>query len=831
MISTLKALMRAVVFAALSVAFAMFAGAGTDDSVQIVITDTKTQPIAGATLEVRQAGKVVESATTDEHGIVTLIVPAGERYELTVSRNGYVTTQSVLDLEGGKAPEQVEVVMPQSALSKQEIEVSATASNPTAESASVPATINTQQAKVTPGKPATVADTLPLVPGVVRAPDGSVQIAGYGETHSALLVNSVNVTDPATGDFGLSIPIDSVETISVSEMPYLAEYGKFTGGVVAAETRRGGEKWEWSLNDPLPDFRIRSLHLEGVRDASPRLNFSGPIIPGKLYFMEGGEYLLYKREVYTLPFGSNETKSEAINSFSQLDWIVSGRQTITASFHIAPQALDYAGLNFFNPQPVTPNARFHESTATIIDRISIGEGLLQTTFANTQVTSDVRPQSLGDMVLSPGGNSGSYFNPQNRRANRYQWLENWKPRTLHWHGDHALQFGSLFAHSENEGEFHPQPVITKDALGNLLQRIDFTGNGAYDLSDTAPAAYAQDHWMPNAHLAFDLGVRLEGQTITHTVRSAPRAGFVWNPAKSPNTVIRGGVGIFYDSVPLNIYAFDSYPRQTITNFTAGTPGLPITYLNMIGATTDYFGFVSRRPVTGNFAPYSLAGSLEIERSIHDFLKLRLKYLQSAAQDLLTMQTQTTGTQGAFLLGSGGSAHTRQWEFTSQVGAKETRQFFFSYVRQHARGDINDASGYLGNYPFPVVRQNLVGSLPSEVPNRFLLWGTYSLPKKMMVMPKVEVRSGFPFQYTDVYQNYVATAGPQPRFPRYFSFDARLSKDIQISSKHAIRLSGSVFNLTNHFNALEVHSNVADPLFGTFFGNYNRKFTVDFDFLY
>lgn len=94
-----------------------------------------------------------------------------------------------------------------------------------------------------------------------------------------------------------------------------------------------------------------------------------------------------------------------------------------------------------------------------------------------------------------------------------------------------------------------------------------------------------------------------------------------------------------------------------------------------------------------------------------------------------------------------------------------------------------------------------------------------------------MRNGFPFQATDVYQNYVVGSGAQSRFPRYFSMDMRISKDIMVTPKHAIRLSGSVLNLTNHFNALEVHSNIADPLYGTFFGNYSRKFTVDFDFLY
>ena len=809
------------------------ASAEDQHSMRLTITDAKSAPVAGATVEVRNSGQTVTGATSDDHGVATITVSAAGKYDVTISKAGFVTTQTTIELSGSGGAQQVEVVLPQSELSKQQIDVTATASNPTTESSTAPASIDVSQAEIAPGNPPTLVDTLPLVPGVVRATDGSVQIAGYGETHSALLVNSVNVTDPATGDFGLSVPIDSVETISVSEMPYLAEYGKFTAGVVAAETKRGGEKWEYSLNDPFPDFEIRSLHMEGIKDASPRLNLSGPLIPGKLYFMEGGEYLLYKREVYTLPWGQNLTKSQAFNSFTQMDWIISDTQTLTASFHIAPQSLDYAGLNFFNPQPVTPNADFHESTATVIHRLSIGGGLLQSTFANTQVTSDIRPQTFGQMILTPEGNDGSYYSAQNRRANRYQWMESWKPRNFRFHGDHQFQIGSVFAHSENEGRFAAQPVQVQDGEGHLLQSITFSGNGSFDVSDTEPAVYAQDHYMPTARLAFDLGVRLEGQTITHTVRAAPRMGFILNPAKSPNTVIRGGIGIFYDSVPLDIYAFNNYPQQTITTYdTSGSVvSGPITYRNVTGQTTDYFGFVSRQPVSGNFAPYSLAGNIEVEQKVKPWLTVRFKYLQSTAQDQLTITAQEVGSQGVFVLGSNGSTHTRQFEFVSRIGGEKNRQFFFSYVRQYAWGNLSDANNYLGNFPYPIIRDNILAAAPGEIPNRFLLWGVYSLPHKFTLTPRFEIRNGFPYQYTDVLQNYIVSAGPQPRFPRYFTADMRLSKEFAVDKgKHAVRLSGSVFNLTNHFNPLEVHANIADPQFGTFFGNYNRKFTVDFDFL-
>jgi len=299
-------------------------------------------------------------------------------------------------------------------------------------------------------------------------------------------------------------------------------------------------------------------------------------------------------------------------------------------------------------------------------------------------------------------------------------------------------------------------------------------------------------------------------------------------------VVRGGIGIFYQSVPLDVYAFNSYPQQVITTFGAnGLPiGSPATFLNITSQQAAAgFPFIDREARVGNFAPYSVAGNVELEKTINRFAKVRVRYVQSLARDQLAMSPQTVQGQNAIVLGSSGIAHTRQLEFTSRIGPDSKRQLYFSYVHQSANGNLNDATAYLANLPFPVVRNNLVASLPGEIPNRFLFWGTYSLPKKFTVIPKLELRNGFPYQPTDVFQQFVDLTGPQTRFPPYFSMDVRVAKDIQIGKKHAIRVSGTVLNLTNHFNPLEVHANLADPAYGTFFGNYSRKVVMDFDFLY
>src|SRR5580698_9928799 len=99
-------------------------------------------------------------------------------------------------------------------------------------------------------------------------------------------------------------------------------------------------------------------------------------------------------------------------------------------------------------------------------------------------------------------------------------------------------------------------------------------------------------------------------------------------------------------------------------------------------------------------------------------------------------------------------------------------------------------------------------------------------------PHVEYRNGFPYQTVNHLQQYVSLPEePQPRYPRYFPLDARVSKDINVSLKHAVRLSLNGINLSNHANYLQVHNNTGGPQYGIFFGNYGRHILADFDFLF
>ena len=120
-------------------------------------------------------------------------------------------------------------------------------------------------------------DALPLLPGVVRGPDGNLNIKGTRPSQSGILVSSLNVTDPVTGTPAIELPLEAVDTVQVYSNPYSSEFGKFTGAVTAIETRSGSNELRYVMTGVLPRPRWRDGKLFGIGAATPRIAVGGPI--------------------------------------------------------------------------------------------------------------------------------------------------------------------------------------------------------------------------------------------------------------------------------------------------------------------------------------------------------------------------------------------------------------------------------------------------------------------------------------------------------------------------------------------------------------------------
>ena len=81
--------------------------------------------------------------------------------------------------------------------------------------------------------------------------------------------------------------------------------------------------------------------------------------------------------------------------------------------------------------------------------------------------------------------------------------------------------------------------------------------------------FAQDSWQVHPRLTLDLGLRLDHDSLSaEPANVAPRIGFVFAPTHDGRTALRGGFGVFFDKIPLNVAIFKRFPAQTITNYAA-----------------------------------------------------------------------------------------------------------------------------------------------------------------------------------------------------------------------------------------------------------------------
>jgi hypothetical protein len=655
---------------------------------RVFVLDSQEGPVLEAEVRVAFGDQSLPMRDTGTEGFADFArLPCGP-WTVTASKQGFEMTEKGIQIVNAANLEISLVLTPK----MQSTTVDVTETQPPVEqSAAANNEIRPVDVKTLPTNPAAVNDVLPLEPGIVRTHDGQIKIDGAGQERSAMVVNQSDITDPATGKFGESIPVDAIETVNILNAPFLAQYGRFTQSVIAVETRRGGEKWHAELNDPFPDFRIRSYHMVGIRNETPRFVVGGPLIRNRLYFISSLQYLLDKVPSRTLPFPYNESKQQAVNSFTQLDYILSAEQILTATLHVSPQRTNFINPDFFNPQPATPSYAQQNYAGTLLDRLGFLNGLVDSSVSIQRFDVTVGAQGSADMIMTPLGNQGNFFGAQARSASRTEWLETWSLAPFHLAGTHLLKMGTSLTTLGDQGRFTYRPIDIENGAGQLEQQINFTNQSPFNRSDLEVTAYAQDHWSLSPQFSIDYGARVEHQRLAESLRIAPRVGVGWSPFADQRTVLRAGYGTFYDHLPLDIYSFGRYPLRTITYYApdGSIIGDPAPYINVIGSVNGPRTFlVHGQQVAGAFSPRGATLNLQIEHSFSPHFRLRSVYTDNPAVGLVVLDPEILGTTNEIVLNGDGKSRYRQLEVTGKFSWKNGQQLNITYTRSRSEGNLN-----------------------------------------------------------------------------------------------------------------------------------------------
>jgi hypothetical protein len=464
-----------------------------------------------------------------------------------------------------------------------------------------------------------------------RTPNaGQLSISGSFAYDNVFLLNGVDINDNLFGTANNLFIEDAIQEVQVLTNGVSAEFGRFSGGVVNAVTKRGGNKFAGSFRmdftNPVwqDESRFEQSQIDaGVAGAKPHASkvshpyqatLGGPIIKDKVWFFVAG-----RREVSTL------TRSLAVTGGSYDFGTTNNRIEAKLTGSINPNhtlQADYIRQPVENTNLASINTTFSIDDKTLIDRqnpndlfVTNYNGVLSSNlFVEAQYSRKTfgfrnSGSSFTDIHQSPflaqgrnGIAANSHYNapyfdnndPEDRNNHQYTAALSYFLTTGSM-GRHDLKFGGEYFTSTRTGGnsqsstgyvFQTDPkliggVVQRDGSGNIIPTFT-TGvsriqnwlpvRGAQvDLHTTS--IYVNDRWQLNNHWTFNLGARFEKYNPDTT-----QAGIV---SPSSNALVPR-LGATYDvkgdgkwilQATYGHYAGKQSETQFADNTNVGTPNL------------------------------------------------------------------------------------------------------------------------------------------------------------------------------------------------------------------------------------------------------------------
>jgi hypothetical protein len=800
-------------------AAAVCLSAADDSGVRGHVRDPEGLPLPGVAITIIKAAGAARPqgapVTTDAEGTFFIRLPPGS-YRVRATLEGFEPIDRPITVTTG-ASLQLDLQMRLAGV-KEQVTVKGDTPQPVLGTPSPAAPVTATREVVDSGMlpNAQYDDVLPLLPNVVRGPDGLIAVAGASAPQGGLLVNGINLSDPITGEAVLLLPLEAIDSVDVFSGGYPAEAGRATGGVTSVHTLAGADKRRWSANSFFPRIKFVGVGPHGVDSWEPNVGLSGPLFDGRLSVEQAISYR-YNRNRFETLWGEQESTYAALMSWTQADWRVSDRNHLAATLSFDPQRDDAAGITAFTSAASAPRVRVGGWSVALTDRLTVGD----------RSTLDVRASAVrGRLAVAPTGTDpyevghditrGSYFDRRDLDGTRSEISAAWG-----WtapSGDQVLT-GVSTATESIDGTEGAGAIDLLNSAGQLVRRVSFTASAVPVSADARQfGAFIQDRWTPRSWLTLDAGVRYDRSSTAHAALS-PRAAWTIKLPGGAST-IGGSVGMYADKIPLSAYAFASgQPRVVQTWDATGALTSSILYTNVRSGTWS--------------TPTASRWDLEFDHRLNQAWQVRAKYQERHGRHELVVDPVVDSSQsGSLVLGGGGVSSARSLEMTAAYRASGGgNEVYLSYVRSQSLGSSNTLAAVDGMFRTAYVQASQVAPLRADVPHRLLAWGVFHLPARISVAPFIEVRSGFPFTPIDEIWNYAAPVG-SARLPWFGALDLYVNKEMVVSPRlPEVRFGLKLYNVASVHTERDVQRDLARSDYGQTYNPIPRDFTFVFELLW
>jgi hypothetical protein len=650
--------------------------------------------------------------------------------------------------------------------------------------------------------------------GSVReATGGSIHVAGARAGDTVYMLDGFEAGDPITGELTTRVAVEAVRDVEVESGNLGANYAHAAAGVMAIDTASGDDRWRFGITNfiPAPDLH----HGMHVGNWYPRLEFSGPIEKGRLWFSDAITVQRTFVVVTEQPPGSDSRTQWVGDNLLRMQFKVSARQTLYGSFLYDRESDTNQGLTALAPVSTTTDVTAHRYFSSLKDQIWFENTLVEFGVAADTGTRDVMPQGTQPYVELPDGFFGNYFQQTHQLGRRLQAMGNIIGSARQWHGTHQFAVGFNAAALTFEHAAVRNEIDAERSDGTLLRQTTFAGPASFRRSNTQAGAYALDIWKVKKWLVLQGGVRIDGDRLIGRGMVEPRISVNLLPKGGARAKLTLGWGIYNEPLDLAVLGQGADQQQVDVSFdsTGTTPvGAPVVSSFVV-------------PVQGLRQPRFQTESAEWKEKFGPATLVSLRLTARDERDGFDYAFQPVGNGFVFLLQNGRRDRYRAAEVSVRHSFGESAEVFGSYTRSTSRTNtaLDPALGTLFFAP------QASGPLPWDAPNRLVAWGWTPLPIwKLFLSSFVEYRTGFPFSAINQEQRLVGAPGSR-RFPTYVNVNLGLEKQFRFRSYIFAVRAGAIHILGRQDPDTVV--NVVDALnFGTFSGGEKRALTFRLRFV-
>jgi hypothetical protein len=727
------------------------------------------------------------------------------------------------------------------------------------------------------------------------------------------------------------VSMEAVESVEIQTSSFKAESGRASGAVVNLVTRSGGNQWRGSLyylgqNSALDARNAMLAERPPAYTHVPGMTLGGPLRRNRVFFFGG-----YENTVRNTFSGSTRVmtltaaeRARAIPAMRPLVDLFPEPNVEGTNLYITnvPSPRTLKSITGRIDAQLSANHRLSYRQTFMKDigyrftaiPAASRDGMNGNLLSSANLDSTLGPRLFNQFRVA----YSQYQNPQ-RLTNPYfgdpslhglvgsLWVTGLTPVTafranvlLTTHnysvsddlsyvaGRHMLKAGFVFrrlhANTAPETNFFGTlgfRNVPDFLAGRPLSYTINTGNPRLDLRGNEVGFYVQDDWRVSRNLTLNLGLRYEYFSVPvdqfgrlpplyrpDRNNFAPRFGFAYDIGGQLKTVIRGGYGIYYNPIILDIAGDTRFAPPLVTGLTAANPGIPP---NLAGArmaldrTTTEFGL---RP------PMVQSWNLTLERSLSSATVVSAAYVGTKADGLARSRQPNGGpnlpqhlrpdpSQGVITRReSSASSNFHSLQLTARSSLRNGLIFRAAYTFGKSidnasghgaiplsEGDIRLDRGvsdfnvpHMFNahvlYPLPWIKRNrwiggwqvgglataTSGSAFSILSNTNNLGG--ALINRVMDMPGTILRGG-PRQAPLALAPGVTTASIVPApgtlgglrrnseiSPAFFGLNVTLMKNFLITERVSFEFRVESFNVLNRVNFGVPVNNIANPLFGT-----------------